>query len=243
MGGGCPFGLLGVPPVEVLGNPLASCRSWCSGRRPRRHLRRRGTGQHTQGSEHGHCLRRRVSPGDVDQHTKESGERNLPLVIRHPGDDHLGSHCQPIGDAALDLQRAARLADITRKIGINRLDELNRIKIESRLDLHRRSRHRLEILTPPAGSRLPAVRHDTILLCPNPAERGQPGSTIRCHAGESHQLDQSKTPGQVRFDLVPRTGCCPKQAEVTHSQDCVKDLVNGMSVQVQAAPQGDTKEE
>jgi len=93
-----------------------------------------------------------------------------PLVIRHPGDDHLGSHCQPIGDAALDLQRAARLADITRKIGINRLDELNRIKIESRLDLHCRSRHRLEILTPPAGSRLPAVRHDTIPLCPNPAE-------------------------------------------------------------------------
>ena len=106
----------------------------------------------------------------VDQHTKESGERDLPLVIRRPGDDHLGSHCQPIGDAALDLQRAARLADLTRKIGINRLDELNRIKIESRLDLHRRSRHRLEILTPPAGSRLPAVRHDTIPLCPNPAE-------------------------------------------------------------------------
>ena len=95
------------------------------------HLRRRGAGQHTQGSEHGQCLRRCVSPGDVDQRTKESGDRNLPLVIRHPGDDHLGSHCQPIGDAARDLQRAARLADITRKIGINRLDELNRIKIEA----------------------------------------------------------------------------------------------------------------
>ena len=164
-------GFLGSRPVEVLGNPLASCRSWCSGRRPRR---RPPPPTGCRAAHSGLGARPVLAASRVAERRRSTHQGirrpQPPLVIRHPGDDHLGSHCQPIGDAALDLQWAARLADITRKIGINRLDELNRIKIESRLDLHRRSRHRLEILTPPAGSRLPAVRHDTIPLCPNPAE-------------------------------------------------------------------------